>query len=76
MQPGNNENHVGGGTTSTCDNLRKQVNAMANLIATVLSCIWIAAITGGFGYMIYTFIRDDRRSEKKRKEELQKNKEL
>lgn len=48
---------------------------MANLIATVLSCIWIAAITGGFGYMIYTFIRDDRRSEKKRKEELLKNKE-
>ena len=47
---------------------------MANLIATVLGCIWIAA-TGGFGYMIYTFIRDDRRSEKKRKEELLKNKE-
>ena len=48
---------------------------MANLIATVLGCIWIAAITGGFGYMIYTFIRDDRRSEKKRKEALLKNKE-
>lgn len=48
---------------------------MANLIASVLGCIWIAAMSGGFGYMIYTFIRDDRRSEKKRKEELQKNKE-
>ena len=47
---------------------------MANLIATILGCIWIAAMSGGFGYMIYTFIRDDRRSEKKRKEELQKNK--
>ncbi|MFR7715442.1 MAG: hypothetical protein ACLU09_03995 [Clostridium sp.] len=44
---------------------------MANLIASILGCIWIAAMTGGFGYMIYTFIRDDRRSEKKRKEELQ-----
>ena len=43
---------------------------MANLIATILGCIWIAAMSGGFGYMIYTFIRDDRRSEKKRKEEL------
>ena len=48
---------------------------MANLIATILGCIWIATMSGGFGYMIYTFIRDDRRSEKKRKEELQKNKE-
>ena len=48
---------------------------MANLIATILGCIWIAAMSGGLGYMIYTFIRDDRRSEKKRKEELQKNKE-
>ena len=48
---------------------------MASLIASVLGCIWIAAMSGGFGYMIYTFIRDDRRSEKKRKEELQKNKE-
>lgn len=48
---------------------------MADLIATILGCIWIAAMSGGFGYMIYTFIRDDRRSEKKRKEELQKNKE-
>ena len=48
---------------------------MTNLIASVLGCIWIAAMSGGFGYMIYTFIRDDRRSEKKRKEELQKNKE-
>ena len=48
---------------------------MANLIASVLGCIWIAAMSGGFGYMIYTFIRDDRRSEKKRKEELQKNNE-
>ena len=48
---------------------------MANLIASVLGCIWIAAMSGGFGYMIYTFIRDDRRSEQKRKEELQKNKE-
>ena len=48
---------------------------MANLIASVLGCIWIAAMSGGFGYMIYTFIRDDRRSEKKRKEELRKNKE-
>lgn len=48
---------------------------MANLIVTVLGCIWIAAMSGGFGYMIYTFIRDDRRNEKKRKEELQKNKE-
>lgn len=44
---------------------------MANLIASILGCIWIAAMTGGFGYMIYTFSRDDRRSEKKRKEELQ-----
>lgn len=44
---------------------------MANLIASILGCIWIAAMTGGFGYMIYTFIRDDRRSEKKRKDELQ-----
>lgn len=43
--------------------------------ATVLGFIWIAAMSGGFGYIIYTFIRDDRRSEKKRKEELQKNKE-
>ena len=48
---------------------------MADLIATILGCIWIAAMSGGFGYMIYTFIRDDRRSEKKRKEELRKNKE-
>ena len=48
---------------------------MANLIATILGCIWIAAMSCGFGYMIYTFIRDDRRSEKKRKEELRKNKE-
>ena len=48
---------------------------MANLIASVLGCIWIAAMSGGFGYMIYTFIRDDRRSEKRRKEELRKNKE-
>ena len=44
---------------------------MANLIATILGCIWIAAMSCGFGYMIYTFIRDDRRNEKKRKEELQ-----
>lgn len=44
---------------------------MANLITTILCCIWIAAMSGGFGYMIYTFIRDDRRNEKKRKEELQ-----
>lgn len=49
---------------------------MANLVATILGCIWIAAITGGFVYMIYTFIRDDLRNEKKRREELQMNKDL
>ena len=51
MYPGNNENQAGGGTAATCDNLRKQVNIMANLIATILGCIWIAAMSGGFGYM-------------------------
>lgn len=47
---------------------------MQNIILTILCVIWIATMTSGFGYMIYTFIRDDCRSEKKRKEELQNKK--
>lgn len=47
---------------------------MTNLILTIGTCAWLALLFIGFGYMVYTCIRDDIRREKARKESLRKTK--
>lgn len=48
---------------------------MTNIIVTVLAVIWFVIMIGWWGFMIYRDIRDDIRSERERKEKLEKNKE-
>lgn len=48
---------------------------MSNIIVTVLAVIWFVIMIGWWGFIIYRDIRDDIRSERERKEKLEKNKE-
>ena len=46
---------------------------MLNTIVTILGTIWCVIAGTSCTYLFYTFIRDDLRSEKKRKDDLKKN---